>query len=38
MRMHTLGAVAGLRVAALHGGGFRMGTALVHRVQVPLLV
>lgn len=34
----TLRAVAGLGVAALHCGGFRVGVALVHRVQVPLLV
>lgn len=38
MHMHTLGSVAGLGVAVLHCGGFGMGTALVHRVQVPLLV
>jgi len=36
--MLTLWTVAGLGVAALHRGWFRVGVALVHRVQVPLLV
>lgn len=36
--MLTLGSVAGLSVAALHGGGHGLAAALVHGVQVPLSV
>lgn len=34
----TLWPVAGLGVAVLHRGGFEVGVAMIHRVQVPILV
>lgn len=37
-RALTLWAVAGLGVTALHSGGSGVGAALVHMVQVPVLV